>query len=61
MEGSRMSGMMYELESAYGDNYKILGPAIDRQWEWVGWPDPDAELQRAIQWCYSEGQPIARL
>ena len=53
-DGSRMSGMMYQQQSAYKDAYEYLGPAIQRQWDWVGGPDPKAEVARALRWCYPE-------
>ena len=58
VDGSRLSGMMYQLQHPdYKDKYPELGPAIDRQWEWVKSPNPDEELNRAVRWCY-DGERI---
>ena len=61
MEGSRRSGIMYELQSEFRDKYDVLGPAIERQWDWVGGPNPDEEVQRAVRWCYPEMEATAKL
>ena len=50
--------MMYELESVHGDDYETLASAMVREWDWAAWPDPDAHLQQALQWCYPPSQPV---
>jgi len=35
LTGSYESGKMYEFNSGHGDDYEKLGPAIQRQWDWI--------------------------
>ncbi|KAJ3551438.1 hypothetical protein NM688_g4703 [Phlebia brevispora] len=55
MEQSRLQGMIYHLQSEYGDDYEVLRTVADKQYDWVRGPDPHLELERALRWCY----PIA--
>uniref|UniRef100_A0A8H8CP50 FAD-binding domain-containing protein n=1 Tax=Psilocybe cubensis TaxID=181762 RepID=A0A8H8CP50_PSICU len=57
--GSYESGMMYEFNSKYGENYEILGPAIQRQWDWIDRPSLEESLEAAIR--LSKGIPDSRL
>ncbi|KAJ3809160.1 FAD/NAD-P-binding domain-containing protein [Lentinula aff. lateritia] len=50
LKGSYDSGLMYEFNSQYGENYEILGPAIEKQWDWVEEPSPEEERLRALQY-----------
>ncbi|KAJ3989844.1 FAD/NAD-P-binding domain-containing protein [Lentinula detonsa] len=50
LKGSYDSGLMYEFNSEYGEDYKKLGPVIEKQWDWVEEPDPEKERLRALQY-----------
>ncbi|KAJ3999660.1 FAD/NAD-P-binding domain-containing protein [Lentinula boryana] len=50
LKGSYDSGLMYEFNSEYGEDYKNLGPVIEKQWDWVEEPDPEKERLRALQY-----------
>jgi len=47
---SRNSGLMYEFNSEYRDNYDTLGPAIQAQWDWLGQTSPQDEVNRGLQY-----------
>ncbi|KDR75249.1 hypothetical protein GALMADRAFT_157105 [Galerina marginata CBS 339.88] len=49
LNGSYESGMMYEFDSKYGDDYEMLGPAIQRQWEWIDEISLDETLEVALK------------
>lgn len=50
LQGSYESGLMYEFDKAeYGDNYGVLGGAIEKQWHWVEDPSPEVERLRALE------------
>ncbi|KAF9070110.1 FAD/NAD-binding domain-containing protein [Rhodocollybia butyracea] len=54
LQGSYDSGLMYEFDNAeYGDNYEVLGPAIEKQWHWVEDPSPQVERLRALE-CFKD-------
>ncbi len=55
VDGSRLSGIMYEFNSVHGENYEVLGPAIERQWDWVRSPDPVQQLDEALS-CLASDQ-----
>ena len=42
------SGMMYEFNSEYGEDYKRLGPAIQHQWDWIDRVSLDDEVASAL-------------
>lgn len=45
---------MYEFDNAeYGDNYEVLGLAIEKQWHWVEDPSPQVERLRALE-CFKD-------
>lgn len=45
LRGSKDSGMMYEFDfPGLEDDYERLGPAIEKQWNWVWESDPDDEV-----------------
>ncbi|KAK7472656.1 hypothetical protein VKT23_000769 [Stygiomarasmius scandens] len=50
LKGSYESGVMYEFNSDMGDNYEILGPAIEKQWHWIGETTPEEEVARAMEY-----------
>ncbi|KAF9501924.1 FAD/NAD(P)-binding domain-containing protein [Pleurotus eryngii] len=50
LEGSAESGKMYEFNSQHGDDYRILGRAIEQQWNWIHWPSPNEDLACALDW-----------
>ncbi|KAJ3724835.1 FAD/NAD-P-binding domain-containing protein [Lentinula raphanica] len=52
LEGSYQSGMLYEFNSDYGEDYENLGPAIEKQWDWVEEPSPEEERLRALEYFY---------
>jgi salicylate hydroxylase len=49
LTGSYESGMMYEFDSKYGDDYDTLGPAIQRQWRWIDEVPLEAELESTFR------------
>ena len=49
LSGSYESGVMYEFESELGDQYDVLGPEIQRQWDWVLRTDPKDNSVRAVE------------
>jgi len=55
LNGSRDSGLMYELNASQGDDLQTLGPAIGRQWDWLKETTPDGELERALQILHRTG------
>lgn len=61
LEGSRDSGAMYDSESRFGDDYEVLGPAIQKQFGWVSEPNPNAQVERALAWCYETKNFKAKL
>lgn len=50
LEGSAESGKMYEFNSQHGDDYRALGSAIERQWDWIHWSAPNEDLVSALDW-----------
>lgn len=48
LRGSRESGMMYEFNSEFGEEYATLGPAIEHQWSWVWQTTPEQDCERAL-------------
>ncbi|THU95391.1 FAD/NAD-binding domain-containing protein [Dendrothele bispora CBS 962.96] len=50
LRGSYESGVMYEFNSDMGDNYDVLGPAIEKQWHWVSETTPEDEVARASEY-----------
>ncbi|KAJ8469482.1 hypothetical protein ONZ45_g16873 [Pleurotus djamor] len=48
LNGSRESGKMYEFDSIYGEDYRVLGSAIEQQWDWINWPAPEEDLRAAV-------------
>ncbi|KAF7428286.1 hypothetical protein PC9H_007507 [Pleurotus ostreatus] len=50
LKGSAESGKMYEFNSQHGDDYRTLGRAIERQWDWIHWPSPNEDLACALDW-----------
>lgn len=48
--GSRESGAMYEFESAFGDDYESLGPAIEKQWGWLWEGSAEEDVKRGLDW-----------
>ncbi|KAL0956347.1 hypothetical protein HGRIS_002497 [Hohenbuehelia grisea] len=50
LNGSRMSGKMYEFDSQHGSDYATLGPAIQGQWDWINWSSPEEDVQRAVDY-----------
>jgi salicylate hydroxylase len=48
MTESYHSGMMYEFDSEYGEDYERLGPAIQRQWDWINRVSLDEEVASAL-------------
>lgn len=48
MTESYHSGMMYEFNSEYGEDYGMLGPAIQRQWDWIDKVSLDEEVALAL-------------
>ncbi|KAF9049931.1 FAD/NAD(P)-binding domain-containing protein [Panaeolus papilionaceus] len=47
LDGSYKSGLMYEFNSKYGDDYQTLGEAIPRQWHWIDSTTVEEDLERA--------------
>ncbi|KII92414.1 hypothetical protein PLICRDRAFT_103799 [Plicaturopsis crispa FD-325 SS-3] len=45
--GSYEAGMKYEFNSVFGEDYASLGPAIQRQWDWVWKTTPEEDVDRA--------------
>ncbi|KAJ4483187.1 FAD/NAD-P-binding domain-containing protein [Lentinula aciculospora] len=58
LKGSFDSGLMYEFNSDYGEDYENLGPAIEKQWDWVEEPSPKEERLRAL-WYLKELEHVA--
>ncbi|KLO14628.1 FAD/NAD-binding domain-containing protein [Schizopora paradoxa] len=48
LRGSRDSGMMYEFNSEFGQDFEQLGPAIQKQWDWIWESSPEEDVQKAI-------------
>lgn len=48
LKGSYESGTMYEFDSSFQDVYGTLGPAIQKQWDWVSKPTLEEDLERAL-------------
>lgn len=45
--GSYEAGMKYEFNNVFGEDYAFLGPAIQRQWDWVWKTTPEEDVDRA--------------
>lgn len=52
--GSEAAGKYYEFDSPCGEDYDLLGSAIERQWDWIGATRPEEEVERAIT-LFKEG------
>ncbi|KAJ3778671.1 FAD/NAD-P-binding domain-containing protein [Lentinula raphanica] len=52
LKGSYQSGMLYEFDSDYGEDYANLGSAIEKQWDWVEKPSPEEERLRALEYFH---------
>ncbi|KAI5123693.1 hypothetical protein M0805_001721 [Coniferiporia weirii] len=49
LTGSRDSGLMYEFNyPGLGEDYAQLGPAIQKQWDWVWASHPDEDVARGL-------------
>ncbi|KAJ6500108.1 FAD/NAD-P-binding domain-containing protein, partial [Mycena vitilis] len=48
LTGAYQSGMMYEFNSPFGDEYSTLGPAIGRQWGFLTESTPEGEAEKAV-------------
>ncbi|TFK44427.1 FAD/NAD-P-binding domain-containing protein [Crucibulum laeve] len=48
LRGSYESGMMYEFNSSLGEKYESLGPAIQRQWDWISSTSVEDDVVRAL-------------
>ncbi|KAF9010481.1 FAD/NAD-P-binding domain-containing protein [Cyathus striatus] len=46
---SYRSGMMYEFISEFGEDYERLGPAIQKQWDWIDRTTPEQDRMRALE------------
>ncbi|KAI0062891.1 FAD/NAD(P)-binding domain-containing protein [Artomyces pyxidatus] len=46
IEGSRESGRMYEFSSEFGQDYAVLAPAIERQWDWLQEASAEEQVER---------------
>ena len=53
LQGSRDSGRMYEFNGPQGEDYNILGPAIQGQWDWIRASTPEEDVERALAWMQS--------
>ncbi|KAF8586521.1 FAD/NAD-binding domain-containing protein [Ramaria rubella] len=53
LQGSRDSGRMYEFNGPQGTEYEVLGPAIQKQWDWVNVSTPEEDVARALAWMQS--------
>jgi salicylate hydroxylase len=53
LQGSRESGQMCEFNGPQGEEYDVLGPAIQRQWDWIQASTPEEDAERAIAWMES--------
>ena len=40
---------MYEMNSVHGDDYALLGLALDENWEWLWEETPEEEVERAVK------------
>jgi len=50
LQGSRDACRMYEFNGPDGDDYANLGPAIQRQWDWVWASTPEEDVENALAW-----------
>lgn len=41
---------MYEFDSAFGDEYEVLGPAIGKQWAWLWEGSAEEDVQKGLEW-----------
>ncbi|KAJ7497508.1 FAD/NAD-P-binding domain-containing protein [Mycena latifolia] len=48
LKTSRESGMMYEFNSPFAEEYSTLGPAIRRQWGFLTESTPEGEAEKAV-------------
>lgn len=48
LTSSDESGKMYEFNSAFQEDYKTLGPAIQRQWSFLTESTPEGEAEKAV-------------
>lgn len=53
LQGSRESGMMYEFNSELGQDFVRLGPAIQKQWDWIWESSPEDDAHKAID-CFCD-------
>ena len=50
LRGSMESGLMYEFNHPdYGEDYAKLGPAIQRQWDWIWKTHPLEDVQKGLE------------
>ncbi|KAF8895691.1 hypothetical protein CPB84DRAFT_1731713 [Gymnopilus junonius] len=49
LTGSYESGMMYEFNGSYSDNYAKLGPAIHAQWNWIDETSLESDLAAVLK------------
>ena len=45
---------MYEFDGPDGDNYELLGPNIQKQWDWVWETQPDEDVLKGVKWLEDE-------
>lgn len=50
LQGSFESGKMYEFDSVYGEEYGILGPAIQAQWNWISATTVEQDVGAAMEY-----------
>ncbi|TFY62894.1 hypothetical protein EVJ58_g3580 [Rhodofomes roseus] len=49
LRGSYESGKMYEFDGPQGDSLQGLGPALEKQWDWLDQTTPTGEADRAVE------------
>ncbi|KAF9453996.1 FAD/NAD(P)-binding domain-containing protein [Macrolepiota fuliginosa MF-IS2] len=50
LQGSFESGKMYEFDSVHGEEYAVLGPAIQAQWNWISATTVEQDVGDAIEY-----------
>ncbi|THH30135.1 hypothetical protein EUX98_g4064 [Antrodiella citrinella] len=60
IEGSRINGLMYGLNSVHEDRLETLGPAIERQWNWLWETTLEEELRTSQELMRSKGQALPK-
>ncbi|KAJ3551436.1 hypothetical protein NM688_g4701 [Phlebia brevispora] len=61
LQQSKRQGWMVQQLSEYGDDFEVIGTAVDKAYDWVRGPDPHSELERALRWCYPNENATAQL